>query len=169
MAASRANTLATNQQATQQNVNNTAYSQGVNSAQATSQGAQTVGNAQITGQNNYRSGVQAQQNQAQQGVGMATGTQQNAYGTQTNGLNASTATAANMKTGQPSALGDLTGVLNSVTGLAKAVGSSGAGSGGGGALGDVITKPEVRWIAERGPELVQQLRPRYRQNQQEAA
>ena len=151
LAAQRAATLATNQQGIQQNVNNTAYSQGVNSAQATSQGAQTVGNAQIAGQNNYRAGVQAQQNQAQQGVGMATGTQQSAYGTQTGGLNASTAAAGNMKTGQPSVLGDITAMASAL--IPKTPGS---------AKGEIITEPSLRRVGERGAEWIGPIGPRYR-------
>jgi hypothetical protein len=149
--AARAATLATNQQAETTGINQTEYNQGTGSAQLTSQGAQTVGNADIAGQNAYRSGVQAQQTAAQTGVQNATGNQQNAYSTETSGLNTSTATAGNVKAGQPSVIGD-------IGTIAKAVGA---------ARGEIITRPSLRRIGESGPELVRPIGPRYRKPQNE--
>jgi len=138
LAAARAAQLAGNRQATQANVNQTQYNQGTGSAQLTSGGAQAVGNQQIAGQNAYRAGVAGQQQYNQQGGQQAMGAQQSAYGTQTGGLNASTAAAGNMKTNQPS-------VIKDITSMAGAFLS---------AKGDVVTEPEVHLIAEKGPEWV---------------
>lgn len=157
LAAQRALTLGTNQQSTAELNNQTQYNQGTNSAQLTSAGAQTVGNAQMTGQNNYRAGVAGQQSLAQGGVQNATGTQQNAYATETGGLNASTSTAANMKTGQPSVIGDIGSVAKAV------LGSGGAAKGG------IFTKPTVVRVGEAGPERIVKLpgyKP-YRHNEDE--
>ncbi len=155
LAAARAAQLAANRQTTQTGVNTTQYNQGTGSAQLTSGGAQTVGNSRIAGQGAYRSGVAGQQAAAQQGGQAAVGQQQSAYGTQTTGLNSSTATAANMKTNQPSVIGD-------ITGLAKAFGAKD---------GEVISEPSIRLVGEDGPEWIApvQSRSRYRQGERMAA
>lgn len=168
-AAARAATLAGNRQATQTGVNNTEYNQGTGTAQLTSGGAQTVGNADIAGKAAYRSGVAGQQQQAQQGGETAVGQQQSAYGTTVGALGTGTTSLGNYRNGQPSVIGDISSILGSVTGAAKAIGSAGAGAAAGGATGDVITEPQVRWIAEKEPEIVMPLRPRYRSNSRMAA
>lgn len=92
-ASDRAGTIAANRQATTQNVENTAYNQGVQTAQATSQGAQTVGNAQISGQNAYRNFLTGEQGAAQTGATTAAGQQIQGAQVQNQGMAAAANTA----------------------------------------------------------------------------
>lgn len=115
--------------------------QGVTAAQDTSQGAQTVGNARIAGQGNYRTGVQGQQQLAQSGAQGAQQTQLGAYGTQTSGANTAASGQAGFEVNKPS-FGDS---------LAKDTAGSIANlfENGGMADEDMIAK-----VGERGPEMV---------------
>lgn len=151
-ASNRAATVAQNRQTTQGNVNQAQYQQGTGSQQLTSQGAQTTGNARMAGQAAYRSGVQGQQQYGQTGGQNAMQSQQNAFATQTGGLNQGTSTLSSYKTGAPTFIGQTGSFLNAV-GLEK---------------GGVVTKPEIHIIGEKGPEMVVKM-PRYRTKDREAA
>lgn len=145
-AAARAAALATNRQNTQTGVNATRYGQGMQTQQATSRGAETVGGARIAGQGAYRSGVAQQEGMAQQGGQQAINQQLGAYGTATGGINQSTANRATYEHSGKSLLGQVIGGV-----LAE---------------GGVVTEPTVALIGEKGPEMVLPF-PRYRR--QEAA
>jgi hypothetical protein len=156
-AANAADTNASNRAAATTGIR---YGQGTNSAQLTSGGAQTTGNARMAGKQAYRSGLQGQEQFAQTGGNQAHTQQNQTYATQTNGLNGSAAAQGNFINGKAS-FGDslASGFAKNLTGL--------LGFGGGGAAkGDVITHPEIRTIGEAGPELVIQL-PRYRGQRRE--
>ncbi len=127
------------------------YGQGTQTGQLTSQGAQTTGNARIAGQGALRQGIQGQEQFAQTGGNQAATQQNQAYGTQTSGLNSSASSQGNFINGKPS-FGDslASGFAKSVTGLLGA------------AEGDIINEPQTRVIGEKGPELVLPLSGRYR-------
>jgi trimeric autotransporter adhesin len=145
-AAARAATLATNRQATQANVSNTAYAQGTGSQQLTSQGAQAVGNARITGQNTYLGAVGGAASQAQQGGQAAMGAQQSAYGTQTSGLVSGTSALGSYRASpSTTAAGETSGILGGIGSLIPK------------ATGGVITKPTLVKVGESGPEAVVKL------------
>lgn len=144
-AAQRAAALAANRQSTQSNVSNTEYGQGMQTQQATSQGAQATGNARIQGNQSYLQGVAGQGAQAQTGGATAVSQQLGAYGTQTTGVNNSTAARANYEVG---------GTTNSATNqAAKIIGAL--------ADGGVVDEPTVAKVGERGPELIVPIMPRY--------
>lgn len=153
-----ANTMATNQLGAEQTAESEAsnraleeaqmqYSQGTGSQQLTSQGAQTVGNAQIAGRNTYLSGVTGEQQLAQQGGQNTVSAQNQTYGTETSGLNTNTANQANYAIGKPSAGDTATnGLITSIFGE-----------------GGIADKPTVARLGERGPEMVLPL-GRYQSN-----
>jgi hypothetical protein len=159
-AASRAATVANNRQATQTNVNNTAFTQGDTTQQQTAAGAQAVGNARIAGNNAYIAGEQGQQSSAQQGGENALAAQQQAYSTETGGLTGATNTQSNFNTAKnASSFG--TQLAGSVAkGIGSLVGSA--------ATGMTITKPTVMRIAEKQPEIVMPIKGRYRSNERAA-
>lgn len=142
--ANRAAGIAGNRQATTTGNQNTQYAQGTGSQQMTSQGAQTVGNAEQTGMNNYRNFLASQQGQGQQGYLTSTGQQLQNYGVQSGALNNITGTQAyNMSTG--------TSPLQWFQGI------TGAGAGAASAFfkdGGVATEPTEAILGEDGPEAV---------------
>lgn len=93
----------------QQNTQTGQKAQAVTTADAAAAGrAKSIADQRITGQGNYRTGVQGQQTMAQQGGQSATQQQGNIYGTQTAGSNA----AANSQSGfevSKASLGDKLG------------------------------------------------------------
>lgn len=162
-ASQRAAQEATDRQATQANVSNTQYGQGMATQQATSGGAQTVGNADIAGRNAYLSGVTQQQGLAQQGGQAAVGQQQQALATQTSGLNSSTAARAGYENSGPGALGKagsqiLGDVISGASSAAKFLDD-----------GAIVTEPTVAVIGERRPEMVIPLTYQYGVNRRKAA
>lgn len=136
-AASRAATLGTNRQTTQTGVNNTQYSQGTGSQQLTSQGSQATGNARIAGQNTYLGSVGSAANSAQSGGQADLGAQENAFNTQSGGLNQGTATLSNYKANAPT-------VAKTAASIVQAVAEKGG----------VFTKPTVVKVGEHGPEWI---------------
>jgi len=127
------------------------YGQGTASASANSQGAQTIGNARIAGNNAYRSGVAGQQQGAQQGAAQGLATQNQTYGLQTGAVNQATGQQGNFALGKPSLGDSLAGVLP------KAASSliRGASAAAGAADGGFFTEPTNVRIAEGGdPEMV---------------
>lgn len=135
----RAAQIAGNRQGVYGNILNTQYGQGMQTTEATSQGAQTVGNARQAGMGQYRNYLTGQQQQAQTGQLTSQGQQANVFGTQMQGLSSAAGTQEQNKNATP---GWMKGV--------QAVGSV----LGGHSTGAVITKPEVARVGERGPEMV---------------
>lgn len=138
--------------------NQQAYQQGTGSAQLTSGGAQTVGNADIAGKAAARAGTANLAGFAQTGGNQAATQQNTAYGTQTSGLNSSAASQGNFINGKPS-LGDTAAATAVKTGFGLL----------GAAKGDIVNEPQIRKIGERGPEMVIPLGGRYRKNMEVAA
>ena len=147
--ANRAATLGTNRQATTSNILGAQYGQAMQTAEATSGGAQNVGQTRIAGQNTYLQGVTGEQQAAQQGGQNAIGQQNQAYGTRTSGLNQSVANRAGYES---SGYGNsaLNQGLNAFSTIV-----------GGHAKGAIIDKPTTAIIAEKEPEMVIPLPPRY--------
>ena len=152
--------IAQNRQATQVGQDQTRYSQGVGSQQATSQGQQAVGNARIAGQGAYRSGLATQQGMAQQGNQAAQQTQAGVYGTQTGGLNNNTSGQAAFENGKASFGDQFLGALGST--LGKGIGSAATSGLTPKAEGGMIDHPETVVVGESGPELVVPLGGRYK-------
>jgi hypothetical protein len=125
-----------------QSIGQMQYNEGTGSQQLTSQGAQTVGGANIAGEAAYRSGVAGQEQQAQAGGATAQQTELGAYGTQTSGINSAASGQANFSVGKPS-LGDSAG--KALTSLF--------------AEGGVAFEPTIAKLGERGPEAVIPLGP----------
>lgn len=125
------------------------YGQGTSSAAATSQGAKTVGDARIAGNNAYRSGVAGQQQGAQTGAQNGLNSQNQTYATETGAINTAAGQQGNFALGKPS-LGDAVanaGLTTLVKGAAGAI--TGAADGG------MFTEPTNVRIAEGGePEMV---------------
>lgn len=138
-AANQNNVILNNQQS-RINKNATRYNQGMQTAQATSQGAQTTGNARIAGQNAYRQGVTEQQGMAQQGGQKAVDQQNTAFGTTTGGLVGNADARAQFESRDPGALGK-TG--NALLNFVKPS-----------ATGGMATEDEPAILGERGPEMV---------------
>ncbi len=156
-AAQTADTAATSRAGTAANMR---YNQGTGTAAANSQGAQTIGNADIAGKGALRSGIQGQEGFAQTGGNQAAGQQNTAYGTMTNGLNGSAAAQGQFINGKPSFGDDLAGgFAKAVTGLIGPAASGGLK--GGVAKGAIIHGTEIHRIAESGPEIVMPLGGRY--------
>lgn len=154
-AAQREAALAQNRQQTQTGVNQTGYQQGMETGQATAAGATNVGQARIAGQGAYRSGVAQQQGLAQQGGQTAVQQQLGAYGTQTQGVNASQAARAGYENAGPGALGKAgSQILGALTG--------GLDEGG------IVEEPTIAMIGEKHPEMVIPM-PRYRSRERRAA
>jgi hypothetical protein len=153
-AAARAANIAGNRQATQTSVNNTEYGQGTNSAQLTAGGATNVGQTRIGGEAAYRAGVAGQQASAQQGGENAVTQQQNAYNTQTTGLNSSGSNRVEEETGNIKG-----SATNQAASIISAIGKKGA----------IVTEPTKMMLGEDGPEKVIPLYPPYDRKRQEAA
>jgi hypothetical protein len=113
-----------NNQQSRSRVNDMRYGQGVDTAQMTSGGAQTVGNARREGGSEYRSGVAGQQELAQRGGQDALNTRANVYGTRTGALTANTGNRAQYENTGPGALGKMG---NALLGAVTSVGTSYAG------------------------------------------
>ncbi len=158
--AARAAAIAGNRQATDTSINNTGYSQGTGSAQMTAGGAAKVGDAQIASKNQYISDTTGQEAAAQQGGQAAVGQQGSALQTETSGLTSNQAVQAGYKTNSPTVFGQ---VVQGITALAGGANQGAQAYKAVSAKGDVVTKPEVHMIAERGPEVVMPVGPgRYR-------
>lgn len=134
------------------------YGEGTGSAQLTSGGAQTVGNARQAGLASYRSGVAGQQQGAQQGGESALQAQEGAYGTQTQGVNQAAGSQAGFEVGKPS-LGDslaktaLGSLVSGFTGGALSAAQQGSGMFGD---GGVAYHSQIAKLGEKGPELVRE-------------
>ena len=143
---SRAAQIAGNRQQTLGNINTTAYNQGVGSAQATSAGAQAVGNARMAGQGAYRAGLANQQSASQTGAQNASTNKQAALGTAATGLSQGTQTLSNYKSSSPTLTGQATGLINAILDE-----------------GAIATQPTEAIVGERGPEEIVKLgQSRYR-------
>lgn len=140
-ASDRSLALAQNRQAAQKDIQDTAYTQGMQTGQATAQGAQTVGDAARAGQQEYRNYQTGQQQAAQQGGTEARSQQIQGYGVQSGALNTAAGQKANYDIGEkgtPGA-GERIGM-----GIVNALFEEGG----------VVTKPTVGVVGENGPEMV---------------
>lgn len=112
--------LAANRQQTQTGVNSTGYQQGMQTSQATSQGAQAVGNARRQGQAQAIDARQKQQGMAQEGGTAARGQQiQNANVTN-QGVNEASSQAGRYKLGKASQPGIFDKAVGAAAGAASA-------------------------------------------------
>lgn len=167
LATARGTDISKNRQATQQQQDQTKYTQGMGADTATAGGAKAVGDARIAGQGAYRAGVTQQQGLAQQGGQTAVGQQIQGYGTQTQGTNTATANRANYENTGPGGLGKMGGqllgdVIGGAASAAPTIGKALMDEGG------VVTEPTMAVVAEHHPEMVIPL-GRYRRDQRIAA
>jgi hypothetical protein len=149
--AARAAQLAADRQATQQNVSNTAYGQGVGSAQATAQGAEATGNARMNQQQQYLNFLTGEQLAGQQGQANSIAQQIAGMGTEGQLVNQDVnnrATYASQNQGFGATLANsFAGSLGNSFGRLLS-GPSQSAQGG------IYDKPTDAIVGERGPEAI---------------
>ncbi len=135
--------LALNRQGTTKDIQDTSFSQGMTTDKSNAQGAQTIGDARRTGEQEYRGYLTGEQQSAQQGNTTARGQQIQNYGTQVGALNTTSANQGNYNVGTTNAKA---GLINAGANVTNAAGNL--------ADGGVIDEPGVYTIGESGPEAV---------------